>query len=101
MQLFFIDFYLFYLLSGISLKKCWYYNPAVTITVFTTILEQNRYNSRQISAKLSEVNVKNTLRHTLIKKIFLTFLLTPYPYTFSQYENPSFIKNTLTLHNNL
>ena len=25
------------------------------------------------------------------KKIFLTFLLTPYLYTFSLYENPSFI----------
>ena len=32
---------------------------AVTITVFTTIPEQNRKNSCQISAKLSEVNVKN------------------------------------------
>jgi hypothetical protein len=34
---------------------------------------------------------KTLLRHTLIKKIFLTFLLTPYLYTFSLYENPSFI----------
>jgi hypothetical protein len=31
------------------------------------------------------------LRHTLIKKIFLTFLLTPYLYTFSLYEIPSLI----------
>jgi hypothetical protein len=34
---------------------------------------------------------KTLLRHTLTKKIFLTFLLTPYLYTFSLYENPSFI----------
>jgi hypothetical protein len=34
---------------------------------------------------------KTLLRHTLITKIFLTFLLTPYLYTFSLYENPSFI----------
>ena len=34
---------------------------------------------------------KTLLRHTLIKKIFLTFLLKPYLYTFSLYENPSFI----------
>ena len=34
---------------------------------------------------------KTLLRHTLIKKIFLTFLLTPYLYTFSLFENPSFI----------
>jgi hypothetical protein len=34
---------------------------------------------------------KTLLRHTLIKKIFLTFLLTPYLYTFSLYENASFI----------
>ena len=34
---------------------------------------------------------KTILRHTLIKIIFLTFLLTPYLYTFSLYENPSFI----------
>jgi hypothetical protein len=34
---------------------------------------------------------KTLLRHTLIKKIFFTFLLTPYLYTFSLYENPSFI----------
>jgi hypothetical protein len=34
---------------------------------------------------------KTILRHILIKKIFLTFLLTPYLYTFSLYENPSFI----------
>ena len=31
------------------------------------------------------------LRHTLIKKIFLTFLLKPYLYTFSLYENASLI----------
>jgi hypothetical protein len=33
--------------------------PAVTITVFITILEQNRQNSCHNSTKLSEVNVKN------------------------------------------
>ena len=34
---------------------------------------------------------KTLLRHTLIEKIFLTFLLKPYLYTFSLFENPSFI----------
>ena len=34
---------------------------------------------------------KTLLRHILIKEIFLTFLLKPYLYTFSLYENPSFI----------
>ena len=34
---------------------------------------------------------KTLLRHTLIKQIFLTFLLKPYLYAFSLYENPSFI----------
>jgi hypothetical protein len=34
---------------------------------------------------------KTLLRHILMKKIFLTFLLKPYLYTFSLYENPSFI----------
>jgi hypothetical protein len=34
---------------------------------------------------------RTLLRHTLIKKIFLTFLLKPYLYTFSLFENPSFI----------
>jgi hypothetical protein len=65
--------------------------PAVTITVFITILEQNRQNSCQSSTKFSEVNVKNTLTSRIDKQIFLTFLLTPYLYTFSLYENPSFI----------
>jgi hypothetical protein len=41
---------------------------AVTITVFTTILEQNRSNSCQISAKRSEVNVKNTFTSHIDKK---------------------------------
>ena len=40
-------------------------------------------NQRQMS--------KTFLRHTLIKKKILTFLLKPYLYTFSLYENPSFI----------
>jgi hypothetical protein len=39
--------------------------PAVTITVFITILEQN---SCQISAKLSEVNVKDTFTSDIDKK---------------------------------
>jgi hypothetical protein len=43
------------------------------------------------STKLSEVNVKDTFTSHIDKKIFLTFLLTPYLYTFSLYENPSFI----------
>ena len=34
---------------------------------------------------------KTLLRHTLIETIFFTFLLKPYLYTFSLYENPSFI----------
>jgi hypothetical protein len=38
-----------------------------------------------------EVNVKDTFTSHMDKKIFLTFLLTPYLYTFSLYENPSFI----------
>jgi hypothetical protein len=41
--------------------------------------------------KLSEVNVKDTFTSHIDKQIFLTFLLTPYLYTFSLYENPSFI----------
>jgi hypothetical protein len=45
----------------------------------------------QSSAKLSEVNVKDTFTSHIDKKIFLIFLLTPYLYTFSLYENPSFI----------
>jgi len=34
---------------------------------------------------------KTLLRHTLIKHIFDIFVVTPYLYTFSLYENPSFI----------
>jgi hypothetical protein len=37
------------------------------------------------------VNVKDTFTSHIDKKIFLIFLLTPYLYTFSLYENPSFI----------
>jgi hypothetical protein len=66
--------------------------PAVTITVFITILEQNRYNSCHNSTKLSKVNVKNIFTSHIDKKISLTFLfLTTYLYTFSLYANPSFI----------
>ena len=36
-------------------------------------------------------DVKDTFTSHIDKKIFLTFLLTPYLYTFSLYENPSFI----------
>ena len=50
--------------------------PAVTITVFITLLEQNRYNSCQSSTKFSEVNVKNTFTSHIDKKLILTFLLT-------------------------
>ena len=46
--------------------------------------------AKQLS-KLSEVNVKDTFTSRIDKQIFLTFLLTPYLYTFSLYENPSFI----------
>jgi hypothetical protein len=35
--------------------------------------------------------IKNNFTSHIDKKIFLTFLLTPYLYTFSLYENPSFI----------
>ena len=43
--------------------------PAVTITVFITILEQNRLNSCQSSTKFSEVNVKNTFTSHIDKQI--------------------------------
>jgi hypothetical protein len=49
--------------------------PAVTITVFITILEQNRKNSCQSRTKFSEVNVKDTFTSHIDSKIFLTFLL--------------------------
>jgi hypothetical protein len=66
--------------------------PAVTITVFITILEQNRLNSCHNSTKLSEVNVKNLFTSHIDKKNSLTFLfLTTYLYTFSLYENSSFL----------
>jgi hypothetical protein len=40
----------------------------------------------------TKVNVKNTFTSHIDKnKYFLTFLLKPYLYTFSLYENPSFI----------
>jgi hypothetical protein len=52
-------------------------NFVITIIVFTTILEQNRSNSCQISAKRSEVNVKNTFTsHIDKKKYFWHFFLT-------------------------
>jgi hypothetical protein len=41
-----------------------------------------------LAPKLSEVNVKDTFTSHIDKQIFLTFLLTPYLYTFSLYENP-------------
>jgi hypothetical protein len=46
--------------------------PAVTITVFITILEQN---SCQSSTKFSEVNVKNNFTSHINKKIFLIFFV--------------------------
>ena len=61
-------------------------------TVFITILEQNRWNSCQSSTKFSEVNVKNTFTsHIDKKKYFWHFCWLPYLYTFSLYENASFI----------
>ena len=48
-------------------------------------------DSCQNSTKFSEVNVKNTFTSHIDNKICLTFLLTPYLYTFSLYENASFI----------
>ena len=71
--------------------------PAVTITVFITILEQNRYKYKhnmsgyliewysiisnnnkncQSSTKFSEVNVKNNFTSHIDRQIFLTYLLT-------------------------
>jgi hypothetical protein len=51
--------------------------PVVTITVFITIFEHNRYNSSQSSTKLSEVNVKNTFTSHIDKKnIFDIFVET-------------------------
>jgi hypothetical protein len=97
---------------------CFHYGskvPVVTITVFITILEQNRYNSCQSSTKFSEeggisivdnlhqqprvtwsilttkVNVKNTFTSHIDKKYFWHFCWLPYLYAFSLYENPSFI----------
>jgi hypothetical protein len=89
--------------------------PAITITVFITILEQNRWKSSQRSAKFSEeggtsivnhlqqqprvtwsilttkVNVKNTFTSHIDKIYFWHFCWLPYLYTFSLHENPSFI----------
>jgi hypothetical protein len=59
-------------------------SPAVTITVFTTTLEQNRQNSCQISAKLSEANVKNTFTSHIDKtNIFDIFVETLSLYIFT------------------
>jgi hypothetical protein len=56
-----------------------YNNFYNTITVFITILEQNRQNSCHNSTKLSEENVKNIFTSHIDKKTFLTFLfLTTY-----------------------
>ena len=89
--------------------------PAVTITVFITILEPNRLNSSQRSTKFSEeggksivnhlhqqprvtwsilttkVNVKNTFTSDIDKKYFWHCCWLPYLYTFSLDENQSFI----------
>ena len=48
------------------------------ITVFITILEQNRQNSCQSSIKPIEANVKNNFTSHIDKKIFLTFLKKQY-----------------------
>jgi hypothetical protein len=48
-------------------------SPAVTITVFITILEQKRQISCQSGTKLSEVNVKDTFTSHIDKKIVLHF----------------------------
>jgi hypothetical protein len=70
--------------------------PAITITVFITILEQNRWNSCQSSTKFSEVNVKNTLTSHIDKKIFLTFLLTFLSlYIFTIWKCTSLLKKML------
>ena len=88
--------------------------PAVTITVFITTLEQNRKNGCLSITKFSEeggtsivnylhqqprvtwsilttkVNVKNTFTSHFDNN-FWHFCWLPYLYTFSLYENPSFI----------
>jgi hypothetical protein len=58
--------------------------PAVTITVFIIILEQNR--------QISEVNVKQTFTSHIDKQILLTFLLTPCLYTFPLYDISQLIR---------
>ena len=63
-----------------------HYGSNLIITVFITILEQNRQNSCQSSTNLSEVNVKDTFTSHIDKKNIFDFLLTPYLYTFSLYE---------------
>jgi hypothetical protein len=45
--------------------------PAVTITISTTPLEQNRQNSCQTSAKPGEANAKNTPTSLIDKKNIL------------------------------
>jgi hypothetical protein len=89
--------------------------PAVTITLFITILEQNRYHSCQSSTKFSEeggtsivnhlhqqprvtwsilptkVNVINTFTSHIDRKYVWHFCWLPYLYTFSLFENPSCI----------
>ena len=64
----------------------------VTVTLICTwhiaLVYIEHEGTRLISStKISEVNVKNTFALHIDKKIFLTFLLTPYLYTFSLYEN--------------
>jgi hypothetical protein len=97
--------------------SCFYYGskvPVVTITAFITILEQNRKNSSQRSAKSSEeggtsivnhlhqqprvpwsilttkVNVKNIFTSHIDKKYPWHCCWLPYLYTFSLCEHPSF-----------
>ena len=67
--------------------SCFHYGskvPAVTITVFITILEQNRQNSCQSSTKPNKANVKNNFTSHIDKiKYFLHFCWFPYLYAFS------------------
>jgi hypothetical protein len=76
-----------------SLKKFIFrYQDLVEIySVSAETIINNRSNSCQSSTKFSEVNVKNTFTSHFDNKYFWHFSWLPYLYTFSLYENPSFI----------
>jgi len=58
MQLFFIDFYLFYLLTSISLKTCLYYNLFCSIIIsLSYVVFVSFSHSNIFSLKLLEPNL--------------------------------------------